>query len=309
MGKSVALIQGGLSSERDVSLTTGAAFESALKELGYTYQVIDAQEDLPKILFDKKNEIDVALLALHGKLAEDGVVQGICEYLKIPYTGSGVLGSALGFDKYYSKKVLKFHGLPTADFELVSLEKVALENFKSHVGFPCAVKPSRDGSSMGVTICETAENWKEALNIAAQFDSEILVEEYLEGAELTVPILIDRALTPIEIRPKSEFYNYKNKYTAGQTEYILPPPFLSGKDIDNLKCLALEAHKALRARVYSRVDFKMKGDQPVILEINTLPGCTPTSLVPKSAAYEGIRFPEFIQTLVENAGLDYHGVS
>ena len=143
MKKRVALIQGGLSSERDVSLVTGAAFETALKELGLPYEVIDAGEDLPQILSEKRNEIDVALLALHGKLAEDGVVQGICEYLKIPYTGSGVLGSALGFDKYYSKKVLQSHGLPTAKFEMLTFSDS--QNLKSSpVGYPCVVKPSRN---------------------------------------------------------------------------------------------------------------------------------------------------------------------
>lgn len=307
VSKKIALIKGGISAERDISLATGAAFEKALKDLGHDYLVIDADENFLQKLLDVRDQVSMALLALHGKMAEDGVVQGICEYIKLPYTGAGVLGSALGFDKYYFKQILSFHDLPNARFELVHTKKVKLEEVQTEFTWPVVVKPSREGSSVGVSICNNPEEFQKGLKLAAQFDSEVLVEEYLEGPELTVPILIDRALTPIEIRPKVRFYDYENKYTAGNTEYIIPPE-LPEATIQELKDLAWRAHQASRARVYSRVDFRMHKGKPYIIEINTLPGCTPTSLVPKAAAHEGIQFPQFIQLLIDNAGLDYEGV-
>lgn len=303
----VVLIKGGMSSERDVSLVTGAAFEKALQELAIEYRVIDADQDFLKKLVEIRSSVDVALLALHGKMAEDGVVQGICEYLKLPYTGTGVLGSALGFDKYFTKQVLRFHNIPTADFQLRHAKAADFLTAPAPFSFPLVVKPSREGSSVGVSICQSSEQFVPALKLASQYDSEVLVESYLEGPEVTVPILIDRALMPIEIRPKSGFYDYKNKYTSGNTEYIIPPELPDAK-IQELKNLALKTHQALRARVYSRIDFRMHKGVPHVIEINTLPGCTPTSLVPKAAAYEGIQFAEFIQTLIRNASLDYEGV-
>lgn len=307
LSKKIALIKGGINSERDVSLVTGEAFEKALRDLGHDYVVIDADKDFLKKLLDVKDQVSMALLALHGKLAEDGVVQGICEYIKLPYTGAGVLGSALGFDKYYFKQILKFHDLPNAKFELVHAKEQNLDTVTTKFSYPLVVKPSREGSSVGVSICQNEEDFRKGLKLAAQYDSEILVEEFLDGQELTVPILIDRALTPIEIRPKTRFYDYENKYTSGNTDYIIPPE-LPEETIQQLKDLAWKTHQACRARVYSRVDFRMHNGKPHIIEINTLPGCTPTSLVPKAAAHEGIQFPQFIQLLIDNAGLDYEGV-
>lgn len=303
--KKVALLQGGLSSERDVSLVTGKAFAGALDELGYDYIVMDAQADLPQQLMKVKP--DVALLALHGKYAEDGVVQGICEYLKIPYSGTGVLGSALCMDKILSKQILGFNKIPTAEFEYVDTRKINLHEYKTRVPAPFVVKPSRDGSSMGISICPSAEKLSSALELASKFDYEVLIESYLEGPEITVPILDDRALTPIEIHPLQGFYDYSNKYTAGKTEYILPPR-VSAEQTRELQSLALKAHRLLRARVYSRVDFRLHQGKPYVLEVNTLPGCTPTSLLPKSAKHDGISFAQVIQILVEKAGLDYEGV-
>jgi D-alanine-D-alanine ligase len=303
--KKVALLQGGMSSERDVSLVTGKAFAGALQELGYEYIVIDAQADLPARLMSEKP--DVALLALHGKYAEDGVVQGICEYLKIPYSGTGVLGSALCMDKILSKQVLRAAGLPTAESEAIDAKNTDLKNFRTRVAFPLVVKPSRDGSSMGISICRSQEEIAPAIELAARFDHEILLESYLEGPEVTVPILDEKALTPIEISPKKGFYDYTNKYTSGNTEYLLPPR-LPESAVREIQALALKAHQVLRARIYSRVDFRLHQGKPFILEVNTLPGCTPTSLLPKSAKHDGISFARVIETLVEKAGLDYEGL-
>lgn len=307
LNKRVALIQGGLSSEREISLQTGEAFDAALRELGYEYTVIDANEDLPKVLTEIRPKVDVALLALHGKLAEDGVVQGICEYLRLPYTGSGVLGSSVGFDKILTKQILSYNNIPTAKYRVINAREPEFFKTPPPFDFPLVVKPSREGSSVGISVCKSAEEWPSALKFAAEYDYDILVEEFLDGKELTVPILVDRALVPIEIRPKQGFYDYKNKYTAGNTEYIMPPE-ISESLILELKSLGLRTHELLRAKVYSRVDFRLHHNKPYVMEINTLPGCTPTSLVPKAAAYEGVKFSSFIQTLIEHAGLDYEGL-
>lgn len=304
--KMVALLVGGMGAERDVSLVTGKAFAKALDELKYNYQTIEAGADLPAKLQALKP--DIALLALHGKYAEDGTVQGICEYLKIPYSGSGVMSSAICMNKYYAKQILRFHDLPTPRFEMVFTEKQKLEDVQLKLGWPIVVKPSREGSTVGISIVKSSDQLHEALKLAAQYDNEILIEEYIKGVEITIPILDDKALTPIEIVPKQGFYDYKNKYTAGNTEYILPPR-LPAPLIKRCEELALRAHKALQCRTYSRVDFRLDVDnEPYILEINTLPGCTPTSLLPKSAAHNGIPFSQVIKILVEKASLDYEGV-
>lgn len=304
--RKVALIVGGMGAERDVSLVTGKAFAAALEELKITFEVIDAGADLPVRL--QQMRPDVALLALHGKFAEDGTVQGICEYLKIPYSGSGVMASSLCMNKYYTKQILRFHDLPTPRFEMVLTANQALESVQPKLGWPVVVKPSREGSTVGISIVKSADRLLEGLKLAAQYDKEILIEEFIPGTELTVPVLENRALTPIEIVPKQGFYDYKNKYTAGNTEYILPPR-LPAAVIKRCEELALRAHQALQCRTYSRVDFRLNSEnEPFILEINTLPGCTPTSLFPKSAAHSGISFAQVIRILVEKAALDYEGV-
>lgn len=303
----IALIQGGMSSEREVSLNTGRSFEEALKALGYSYVVIDAGPDLPARLWEEKPT--VALLALHGKYAEDGTVQGLCEYMKIPYTGAGVMASALCMNKYYSKKIFIFHGIPTPEFEFFDLKnknpaQIKLQKLK----FPVVIKPSRDGSTVGITIAKNDQDLQKGFTEALKYDHEVLVEEFIPGSEITVPILDDKVLTPIEIVPQEGFYDYQRKYTAGKTEYILPPR-LAPKITEQIRDLALKTHLACQVRVYSRVDFRVKPDgSPYVLEINTLPGCTKTSLLPKSAAHDGIEFSRVIQILIERATLDYEGV-
>lgn len=306
--KNVVLLQGGLGAERDVSLVTGKGFEEALKELGYPYQVIDCKEDfLERITAAKKDfKADVALLALHGKYAEDGIVQSICEYIKLPYSGSGVMGSALCMDKIFFKEVMANHDVPTPDAQIV--EKAQIKGLKLTLDFPVVVKPSREGSSVGVSIVKDASTFNKALEYAAQYDNYILIEKYIPGMELTIAILDGKVLTPIEIQPKVDFYDYKNKYTAGRTEYHLPAR-LEPKALSKAKDIALKAFHLCRLRTYGRVDFRVDPQgNPFVMEINTLPGCTPTSLLPKAAKDCGISFPQLIETLVEKAGLDYAGV-
>lgn len=305
--KKVVLIQGGLGAERKVSLSTGAGFKQALIELGYPFEVIDAQEDLMVQL--SKIQADVALLALHGKYAEDGIVQSICEYLKLPYTGSGVLASALCMDKLMSKQILEQAGIQTAPYQVLDVKLKDIADFQCEIPLPLVVKPTREGSSVGVSIVKNNSELPKALKEAAKYDHLILIEKYIPGKEITVPILEDKALCPIEIQPKVDFYNYENKYTAGNTEYHLPAR-ITDEQLAQVKKLSLEACHHLRVRTYGRVDFRMTDEgEFYLIEVNTLPGATPTSLLPQSAKYEGIHFNEVVRILVEEASLDYAGLS
>jgi len=305
--KKVVLLQGGLSAEREVSLSTGKGFAQALVELGYPFEVIDCKEDLlTQITKAKANGAQVALLALHGKYAEDGIVQSICEYIKLPYSGSGVMASALCMDKIFTKEVLVNHNIPTAEHQLLTKDQIP--NFKLKIQGSVVVKPSREGSSVGVTILHDTKNIRQALDEAAVHDTYILVEKFIAGMEVTVPILDGKVLTPIEIVPKVDFYDYKNKYTAGRTDYYLPAR-VSEKTLQLINQYALQAFEACRLRCYGRIDFRVDSEgNPYVLEINTLPGCTPTSLLPKSAAHSGIPFNQLVEILVERATLDYLGV-
>lgn len=306
--KRVVLLQGGLGAERDVSLVTGQGFQKSLQELGYPFQVVDCREDLLERISLAKHvfKADVALIALHGKYAEDGIVQSICEYMRLPYTGSGVMASALCMDKVFTKEILVNHGIPTPDYQVV--QKKDLNSFELQVDLPVVVKPSREGSSVGVSIVKEKKKLKAAMELASQYDSYILIEKYIAGMELTVPILDNRVLTPIEIVPKVDFYDYKNKYTAGCTDYYLPAR-LRPEDLEVAKGYALKAFHVCRLRCYGRVDFRVdESGKPYIMEINTLPGCTPTSLFPKAAKDCGVSFNQLIEILIQGADLDYAGV-
>lgn len=302
----IALLLGGLGAEAEVSRSTGAGFKEALVELGYDFDVIDVGEDLALQLY--KSKPDVALIALHGKYAEDGTVQGICEYLKIPYSGSGVLGSALCMDKILSKQLLISQGLPTPDYEALDARKIDIENYKLRLELPVVVKPSREGSSVGVSIVKQESELLPALKLAAQSDYQILIEEFIDGKEITVPIMMGKALTPIEIEPKVDFYNYENKYTAGKTEYHLPAR-VSDEVLAEAQKMSLEIFELLRMRTYGRIDFRLSQKNKLyFMEANSLPGCTPTSLLPKSALHMGIKFNEIVETLIKDSNLDYAGV-
>lgn len=304
--KKIVLLQGGLGAERDVSLATGGAFEAALKELGHDYQVIDAREDLPLRLANAK--ADVALIALHGKYAEDGIVQSLCEYLKLPYSGSGVLASALCMDKVMSKQIYQQQGIPTAPFEIVDLHESKPREITSGLRFPVVVKPSREGSSVGISIVPTPADLTAAIETAAKYDHFILIEEFVDGHEVSVPVLKGKALIPIEIVPKQGFYDYKNKYTKGSTDYFLPPRFPK-EAIAELQAISERVFSVCRLRAYARIDFRVdRSFKPYVMEVNTLPGCTQTSLLPKAAAHEGISFAQVIQTLIDCASLDYRGL-
>jgi D-alanine-D-alanine ligase len=302
----IGVIAGGISSEREVSLSTGKGIHEALLSLGYRAEFIDFNGDI-KVLLDK---LDIAFLALHGKYGEDGTMQGLLELLKIPYTGSGVLSSAIAMDKIYSKKIFEFENIPSPSYLIADLNnKEQMESIAgkagSSIGYPLIVKPSRGGSSIGVTIVQSPEGLDQALKCASMQDGRVLVEKFIQGKLLTVSIIgrEPQALPIIEIRPKSGFYDYQSKYTPGFTEYIVPAPI--EKDLADIICsFAIKCHNALDCSAISRVDFIHGNDGSInVLEVNTIPGMTPTSLVPKAAAECGISYKMLTEIILNCAGL------
>jgi len=292
--KKIVVLYGGYSSEREVSLTTGAAMGNALKKSGYKNVIfMDIGDNFSKELLEIKP--DVCVNGLHGKFGEDGQIQAILESLRIPYTGSGVAASCIAFDKAYSKYILRGAGLPTADFG------IATKDEEKPPFLPCVVKPAREGSTIGISIVKEEEEYKKALALAAEYDDKIVVEKFLDGKEITVGILGDKALPPIWIKPESGFYDYESKYTKGKTEYLFDTG-CSENEIAEIKDKALRAFKTLGCMGYGRVDFIYTDNIPYILEINTLPGMTETSLLPQAAAEAGINFEKLVEEILYTSG-------
>jgi len=292
--KRIGVIMGGTSRERDVSLKTGNAILSALKRLNANVIGIDSADSLINKLRDEN--IKVAFIALHGKNGEDGTIQGLLEIMGIPYTGSGVLASALAMDKVLSKKIFQVEKIPTPAFEVMSEPKA----YTGRIAFPLVVKPSREGSTLGISIVQKAEDFDDAVREAFLYDSQVLVEEFIDGMELTVGILGEEALPVIEIVPASGFYDFKSKYTAGMTEYIVPARIDDDVALD-LRETALRTHRALGCEGVSRVDYRIdkKTGKAYVLEINTIPGMTQTSLLPKAAAEAGYSFDDLVVKILE----------
>ena len=298
--KKIGVLMGGLSSEREVSLASGTAILKALLEKGYNASGIDVGRDVAEKLHDQA--IGLAFIALHGKFGEDGAIQGLLEVMGIPYTGSGVLASALGMNKTISKKVFKSQGFLVGPYEVVyagSMDRAdaVLEELK----FPAVVKPHAEGSSVGVSLVFRKEEFAPALKLAFQYGNEILIEKFIKGKEVQVGILGDRALGAIEIVPKRAFYDYEAKYEQGMSEHFFPariPDEVYARTLD----AGLAAHRALGCRGYSRVDFIIdESGAPYILEVNTLPGMTSTSLLPEIAKGAGISFPDLVEEIVRLA--------
>ena len=300
MKQHIAVLKGGLSVEREVSLVSGAAVEKALLALGHRVTAIDVSASLAEDLLRAKP--DVAFNALHGRFGEDGCVQGLLEILKIPYTHSGVLASALAMDKPMAKKIFTAAGLRCA--EGIVAQKHALIG-RDVMARPYVVKPANEGSSVGVKLVFekdnfffTAENWP--------YGDSVLVEKYIPGREITVAVLDDVALGVTEITTKSGFYDYDNKYTDGGSVHICPANLPPAK-YDEVMQLAVTAHRALGCRSLTRSDFRYDetGDGHFyILETNTQPGMTPLSLSPELAAHAGIPFNDLVARLVASARLD-----
>jgi len=298
----IGILMGGLSSERDVSLRTGEAVLAALKSRGHHAIPIYVDRDVDVAL--RQERIDVAFIALHGRWGEDGCIQGLLETLGIPYTGSDVLASALAMHKGKAKELFRLHNLPTpAYYTLTAEDATDLMGVHGDFGFPCVVKPIREGSSVGITICKTADELAPAVERALCFDDEILVERFIAGKEVSVAILGDRALGAVEIAPRTGFYDYGNKYTKGATDYFVPPR-LSPERYRGVLAQALRAHMALDCRGVTRVDMIVSDSgNEFILEVNTVPGLTPTSLLPKIADTAGISFGELCEMMLAGASL------
>lgn len=304
--KHIAVLKGGWSAEREVSLNSGAACAKALRELGYKVTELDVTPHVAADLAQIKP--DVAFNALHGTFGEDGCMQGVLEMLKIPYTHSGVLASALAMDKPMAKRIFEAAGLRCPKGVTLSLDQLVK---KDPLPRPFVVKPAAEGSSVGVYI--VLENDNRPLSVimpqpipSPQPPTPYLVEEYIAGREITVAVLNNKPLGVTEIRPLSGFYDYTNKYTDGKTEHLCPAPLPKNK-YDEVMDLALKAHQALGCRGLSRADFRFddtKGEGTFyLLEVNTQPGMTALSLSPEIAAYAGISFNELVRLLVEDAKL------
>jgi len=289
-GKSVTLLKGGPGKERDVSLNSGAAVANALRSLGAHVVEIDItgrDVDLP-------STPDLVFNMIHGTFGEDGDLQSILDILGIPYTGEDAAGSRLAFDKIASKRRFDAAGVPHAKWEILH----AGEN--PSVPLPLVAKPPREGSSVGVHIVKEAGGLAEALADCIARDREVLVEEFISGKELTVGIVGDEALPVVEIVPKVDFYSYENKYTKGNSDYFCPAR-LDEAATKAVQAAAVAAHRALGLRVYSRVDVLLDAqNRPFVLEVNTIPGMTETSLLPKAAAVAGLDFASLCE---EIAGL------
>lgn len=302
----IGVICGGISSEREISLKTGEGIFNALINMGYNAKLIDFKGDNISVF----NEIDIAFMALHGKYGEDGSVQGVLELFKIPYTGSGILASSLAIDKIFSKKIFVFEKIPTPEYiELILDNKInsnALnikflqDEINENIKYPVIIKPSREGSTIGITIVNNDYELESAINFAKIYDNRILIEKYISGRLLTVSIIGDEpiALPIIEIKPKSGFYDFKSKYTVGLTQYIVPAKLDYELELE-IKKLSLKVHSSIGCYGVSRVDLILdEKNNPYILEINTMPGMTETSLVPKAAAAVGISFEKLVEIIL-----------
>ncbi len=296
--KRIGVLMGGKSAEREVSLRSGKAIYTALKNSGYDVVAIDTDSDLCEILHREK--IAIAFIALHGGYGENGAVQGMLEVLGIPYTGSGVLASALAMDKEASKKIFLYHKIPIPPFVVLGREQRSKGIDSSHVDFsmPWVVKPATEGSSIGVSIVKDKGEIMPAVEKALSLSDRTIIEKYIKGKEVHIGMLHDRVLGGVEVRPSLEFYNYEAKYHAGLTEYILPPE-INNETYKRSQETALAAHIALGCRGVSRVDLRVdeKGN-PYVLEVNTIPGMTETSLLPKVARLAGFDFPALIEEMI-----------
>jgi D-alanine-D-alanine ligase len=300
----IGVLMGGCSSEREISLKSGRAVFEGLKERGCDVVAMDIQTEKRDEVsrFIKASAIECAFLALHGHFGEDGQIQEILEDMDICYTGSGVLASKLAMDKVASRRIFEVYAIPVPSYRVVNQFAYG-KNWKLHhtLSLPAVVKPSCHGSSIGLSIVERYEDLAIAMELAFQYDATVLIESFIRGRELTVGILQDNALPVIEILPKRQFFDYEAKYQAGMTEYRVPA-VLDDETKKVVERTALAAHRLLGCRGCSRVDILLSQDRiPYVLEVNTIPGFTATSLLPKAARTVGIEFPSLCLKLIELA--------
>lgn len=291
----VGVIMGGISSEKEVSLMTGREMIANLdREKFELYPIEINRKDE---LIEKVKNIDVALLALHGKFGEDGTIQGALETLGVPYTGCGVLSSSLSMDKNISKKLFRNEGIHTPDWiHLNGADELCIEDVE-RLGYPVIVKPNSGGSSLGVKILKNKETLVDEVLETFRWDNEVLIEQYIEGEEITCSILNGKLLPIIAIRSQSEFFDYSSKYDDGgaDEQVIQLPPEI----FDRVRASALGCYKTLKCSVYARIDMIIKDGIPYVMEVNTLPGLTKNSLLPKSAKAAGISFSQLLDQIIE----------
>jgi D-alanine-D-alanine ligase len=304
-GRCVAVVMGGLSAEREVSLNTGAGVLAALLERGWDAVAIDWAPGTSLAHLLEASGAQVVWNALHGTWGEDGAVQGLCACLQIPCTGSGILASALAMDKVMSKRIFESNGLPTPRWRLLphepsapgSSDAAALADWP----LPYVVKPANEGSSVGVSIVDTPDQRDAALALARAFHGPVIVEQYIAGTEVFVGILNDRVLGSVEVRPATRFYDYDAKYKRTDTQYLIPPE-LPARVIERTQDVALAAYRALGCTGHARPDLRIStAGEPFVLEVNTLPGLTKTSLLPKIARSVGMDYPTLCEHILETA--------
>jgi len=290
----VGVLMGGRSSERDISFKSGKAVIQGLKRRGYNVTAIDVDPDLAIKL--KRKHIGAAFIALHGRWGEDGSVQGLLEIMGIPYTGSGVLGSAMAMDKVVMKMMFESMGIPSPAYTQ------AEDGGTVHFPLPFIVKPANEGSTIGISIVKKQKEVMAAIKKARMFDKKVMVEKYIEGDEITVGIVNGEALPVVQVKPSSGFYDFEAKYTKGMTEYIVPAKIdktIAKKAGD----IAMEVYKAFELAGCVRIDMLVDDDLPKVIDINTSPGMTETSLVPKAWESLGRTFDELVEAILMEASL------
>jgi D-alanine-D-alanine ligase len=339
----IAVLMGGHSAERDVSLASGAGVIDGLRKAGYDAIGIDTALGANQLTDDKIKElshieekpptttdlseldvsttiqtvssadlknVDMVFIALHGGMGEDGTIQALLDIVGIPYTGSGVLASAVSLDKVTAKRIVAGAGVPTPDYFIrpsndIDDIKELIEQIDNTIGFPVVIKPNDQGSSVGLNIAMKSDELEKYVNAARDYSDKVLFEKMIEGRELTVSILGDKALPVAEVVPKDGFYDYQHKYTPGLADKIVPAP-LSDEETKEVQRLGLTAFRALSCRGYARIDFRYSKDKKwYFLEANTLPGMTQTSLVPKAAQAAGIDFPGLLDRIIQIALDDF----
>jgi D-alanine-D-alanine ligase len=301
----VGVLMGGWSAEREVSLRTGDGVAAALESRGYDVaRLVWGPENADLSELVRSAQVDAIFIALHGRGGEDGCVQGMLELLGVPYTGSGVLASALAMDKLKAKELFRLHNVPTPPYYVADRDDLEhLDQVHGSFGFPAIVKPRREGSSVGLAKAADLGELREAVEQALTYDEHALVERFVKAMEVHVGILDGRVLGAIEVAPKAGLYDYAAKYTAGLTEYVSPPR-LPPTRLRGVMNLAERAARALACSGACRVDLLVtEGENEYVLEVNTLPGMTATSLLPKIAAAAGVDYPSLCETILRGAGL------
>jgi D-alanine-D-alanine ligase len=327
----ISVLMGGVSEEREVSLSSGLAVVRALRGRGHEVYAIDTargyvpeveeEQLLPEgvhaeppasvastlqptelVALPEVTRADVSFLALHGGVGENGTLQALFDLVGLLYTGSGPLGSGIAMDKDVSKRLFRDAEIPTLPWRVARAPAFRYDPdvIQDVIGFPCIVKPSKQGSSVGIFVVESAEEMEDRIRAAARFDDEVMIERYVRGRELTVGVLGDQAFPPVEIRPKKGIYDYEAKYTPGMTEYLCPAP-IEVELVAQIQAYALRAFRVLKLRGYARIDFILAKEKLFCLEANTLPGMTGTSLFPKGAAAAGMDFGALCETIARSA--------